>query len=200
MSHHILPRPCTGTPLRPQLHLPQHPQSHPHSPYAPHYQTHHQLPHTTVSLLGTVYCHLSWRCHIKTPAWAGGMKDREDENWAQQIPAKGLSHSWLSLCHGHTSHPGWDPLEHSCGSWACCLSHSASASFCSRGKRAVVHQPGLAGRAQPPGRCHGRQDLRGLPAAPQEEISPPAQEVQPPPVTEPGILELAAKRPRLIRC
>lgn len=68
---------------------------------------------------------------------------------------------------------------------------------CSRGQQPAVHQQGLVGGAEPAGRCHGRQDLRGLTAAPQEEVSPPAQEVQEPPLTESGLLELAAKRLRL---
>lgn len=55
---------------RPQLHLPQHPKSH------THYRAHHQPPHTTVSLLGTVYYHCSWRCHRKTPALGKG-----NERW-----------------------------------------------------------------------------------------------------------------------
>lgn len=188
-----------------------------------HSCTSHSIPNPT-HITKPITSPLTPRCHCwglfiitaagdatgKPQPRARGMKDGEEEKGAQQHKADpsprwggGLLLALPGLCHCHTSHPGWDPLEHSCGSWSRCWGLSSphtllplSLTLCSVsswGERPVVHQPGLAGGAQPAGRCHGRPALRGLPAAPQEEVSPPAQEVQPPPVTEFGILELAAK-------
>lgn len=95
------------------MHLPLHPKS----PY--------QLPHTTVSLLGTVYYHWSWRCHGKSPA-LGRENEREEEKGAQQHtadPSQGGGGSLLAqpgLCHCHTSHPGWDLSDHSSVSQSRC--------------------------------------------------------------------------------
>lgn len=208
MSHHILPRPCTGTP-QPTSAPPTASQSHPYILTKP--ITGHLTPQ----------CHC-WGLFITTGAgdasgkpqpWAGGMKDREEEKGAgsiRLIPTKRVGaapgSAWLvSLSHipsrlGSFRAFLWVSEQVLGAVWAGLSSpHTllplslTLCSFCSRGQWPVVHQPGLAGGAQPAGRCHGRPDLRGLPPAPEEEVSPPAQEVQPPQVTEFGILGLAAK-------
>lgn len=198
MSHHILPRPCTG-PLQATAAPPTAspiPPSQPLCPLSPNPSpaaSHHGV------TAGDCLLSLELEMQQQNPSPGQGERQKGGElgsadpsQGAKPLLAQPVSWSHIPSTLGSLGAFLWVlgmlPL-----SLSLC-------SFCSRGKRAVVHQPGLAGCAQPPGCCHGRQDLRGLPAAPQEEISPPAQEVQPPPVTEPGILELAAKRPRLIRC
>lgn len=110
------------------------------SPYAPCYRAHHQPLCTTVSLLGSVYSHWSWRCHRKTPALSQEreMKDGEKEKGPQRHRAdprqglgKGLLPSLPGPCPRHASQPGWDPLEHPCGSRSRCCGAACGAGLSS---------------------------------------------------------------------
>lgn len=68
------------------------------------------------------------------------------------------------LCHCDTSHPGWDPSEHSCGSWSRCWMLSVGVGSAHPTRCCPSHSPSAPFAAGANGPWYISRDWRGVPS------------------------------------